>query len=181
MDQETKLRAALEDWGVDLSDTGKTLWTNIHDNDGYQSMFAFEDTGDRERPELSRHPTIRVYRAFPLGDGVAVSVDVEISAVTFATSDRSELPYDSGERGDFEEWREAIKAELGGDFVFVWANEDEPLFSFVGRTVKVGGAERVVCGQCERTAQGIKVEVDFDRPMDEALVRPAPARGRAFA
>lgn len=175
MDTETLLRAKLEEW-TDVSDPERALWSSITAYpDGFMSLYALEVEDSRDR-------TLRVFRVFPGGNQAHLSVDVEISAKAFSTADRGTLPFDNGERGDFSEWRDAIKTELGGDFVFVWADEGEPYLSFVGRTVLVGGDERVVCGQCERTENGIKVEVDFDRPMAE-IVNPAPksAQGKKFA
>ncbi|MCV9963926.1 hypothetical protein OIU34_18780 [Pararhizobium sp. BT-229] len=173
MDTETLLRAKLEEWGVDTSDPEKTLWSSIQAYpDGFMNLYALEvEDAPRDR-------NFRVYRLFPGGNQAHLSVDLEIPGKTFATADRDRLPFDNGERGDFSEFRDAIKAELGGDFVFVWADEGEPYLSFVGRTVRVGGEERVVCGQCERTDNGIKVEVDFDRPLS-AVLNPAPRRAQA--
>jgi hypothetical protein len=171
MDTETLLRAKLGEW-TDVSDPELALWSSVTTfTDGGMNLYALEveDTPAR---------TFKVFRVFSIGDTAHLSVDVEISAKTFSTADRSKLPYDNGDRADFSEWRDSIKAELGGDFVFIWADEAEPYLSFVGRTVLVGGDERVVCGQCERTENGINVEVDFDRPMSE-IVNPAPKAAKA--
>jgi hypothetical protein len=178
MDTETLLRSKLEDWGVDVADTERTLWSNIHAfDDGFMSLCALDVDNSHER-------LFRIYRVFPVGNQAHLSVDVEISATRFGAADRNTLPFDNGERGDFTEWREAIRDELAGDFVFVWADEGEPYLSFVGRTVRVGGEERVVCGQCERKDGVISVQVDFDRSMAEVLspaAKPAPTRGLSFA
>jgi hypothetical protein len=179
MDTEALLRTKLEDWGVDTSDAERTLWSSIQSYaDGFMNLYALEVC------DAPRDRTFKVYRVFPGGEQAHLSVDVEITGKAFATSDRDTLAFDNGERGDFSEWREAIKAELGGDFVFVWADEGEPYLSFVGRTVRVGSEERLVCGQCERTDSGIKVEVDFDRPL-AAVLNPSfqatQARSSAFA
>ncbi|MDW9478646.1 hypothetical protein GOB57_08005 [Sinorhizobium meliloti] len=170
MDTETLLRTKLEEWIVDVSDPDTTLWSSIQAYpDGFMNLYALEKT-DQD--------TFRVYRVFPGGNQAHLSVDVELSVKAFATSKRTELKFDNGERGDFSEWRDAIKNELGGDFAFVWADEGEPYLSFVGRTIRLDTGERIVCGQCERTENGIKVEVDFDRPMEE-IVNPAPKAAQA--
>lgn len=163
MDTENLLRSKLEEWGVTPENT---LWSNFHSHDdGYVTMYALE----------AREKSFRVYRAFPT-DGVAqVSVDVDATAKALFAADRTQLPYDAGERGNFEKWRKPILDELGGDVVLIWADNDDPFFSFVGRTVRVGGDERVVCGQCTETPNGIKVEVDFDRPVSEVLQPPPNA------
>lgn len=172
MDTETLLRSKLEEWGVDTSDAEKTLWSNIQSYpDGFMNLYALEVA------DAPRDRNFRVYRVFPGGNQAHLSVDVEITGKAFATTNRETLPFDNGERGDFSEWREAIKAEVGGDFVFVWADEGEPYLSFVGRTVRVGGEERVVCGQCERTDNGIKVEVDFDKSLS-AVLNPTPRQAQ---
>jgi hypothetical protein len=164
MDTETLLKAKLEEWDVDLSDADRTIWSSIQSyEDGYMTLHAL----------AVEKRTFRVYRVFPIGDKAELSVDVELSAKALATSKREELVFDNGERGDFSEWRKAIKDELGGDFAFVWADEGEPLLSFVGRTIRLDTGERLVCGQCERTENGIKVTVDFDRDLAQ-VVNPGP-------
>lgn len=166
MDTETLLRAKLEEW-TDVSDPERALWSSITAYpDGFMNLYALEVDDSRDR-------TFRVFRVFPGGNQAHLSVDVELSAKALAASKRTELKFDNGERGDFTEWRDAIKNELGGDFAFVWADEGEPYLSFVGKTIRLDTGERLVCGQCERTENGIKVEVDFDRPMAE-IVNPAP-------
>ena len=177
MDIENALRDKLaQEWDVDFSDGGGTPWSNIHDfGDGYMSMSAVQLT------EGDFGTDIRVYRAFPTGGTVQVSVDLEMSAKKFADPNRESFAYDNGERGDFAEWRNAISSEVGGDVVIVWGNDEAPFFSFVARTVKIGTAERVICGQCENTPSGVTVQVDLDRPLQEFVsTAPKPAQP-AFA
>lgn len=176
MDIESAMRDKLtEDWDVDFSDSATTPWSNVHSHDGCMSMFAMQLS------EGHRGPDIRVYRAFPMGDGVAVSVDLDINAKAFSAKDRSTFVYDNGERGDFSEWRDAIKDETGGDVVLVWANDDDPLLSFVARTVNVGGEERVICGQCEKTPAGINVQIDLDQPTAEFIAPPVKSTAPTYA
>ncbi|MBY3433023.1 hypothetical protein HFN89_02365 [Rhizobium laguerreae] len=171
MDTETLLRTKLEEWNVDLSNADRTLWSSVQAyNDGYMNMYALDVDEDR---------TFRIYRVFPGGDQAHLSVDLEISSKALATAKRGDLKFDNGERGDFTEWRNAIKDELGGDFAFVWANEGEPYLSFVGRTVRLDTGERLVCGQCERIDKGIKVTVDFDRELGQ-VISPSPKPATAF-
>jgi hypothetical protein len=161
MDTETLLKAKLEEWDVDLSDADQTIWSSIQSyEDGYMTLHALAVDEDRN---------FRVYRVFPIGDKAELSVDLELSAKTIAASKRDELKFDNGERGDFSDWRKAIKDELGGDFAFVWADEGAPFLSFVGRTIRLDTGERLVCGQCELTENGIKVTVDFDRELTQVI------------
>lgn len=165
MSIEDLIRSKLStDWDVDFSDPETTPWVNVHRHeDGYASVQVLEVTpGDRD-------VAVRVYRAFPMGGDVAVSVDVEISGRAFAAADRTSFDYDNGERGDFSEWKEAIAQEAGGDVVLVWCGDEEPFFSFVGRTVRVGGNERVICGECVRTPNGIEARVNFDKSMERLI------------
>jgi hypothetical protein len=165
MDTEALLKAKLEEWDVDLSDADQTIWSSIQSyEDGYMALHALAVDEDRN---------FRVYRVFPVGNKAELSVDIDMSAKAITTSKRDELKFDNGERGDFSEWRKAIKDELGGDFAFVWADEGEPFLSFVGRTIRLDTGERLVCGQCERTENGIKVTVDFDRELTW-VITPAP-------
>nr|WP_250808143.1 hypothetical protein [Neorhizobium tomejilense] len=177
MDMETALKNKLEsDWDADFSEGGSTVWSNVHKHeDGYFSMGALDIVeGDRDTE-------IRVYRAFPVGGSIQVSVDVDISGRDFSSSDRSSFDYDNGERGDFQEWRDAVSREVGGDVVLVWANDEAPFFSFVARTVRVGGDERVVCGQCRMTPEGIVTRLDLDKSMEPMVSKPARARGMSMA
>jgi hypothetical protein len=172
MNIEDAFKAKLaKEWDADFSDGGTTVWHNVHKHDdGYASMGALDIVeGDRDTE-------IRVYRVFQLGDGVAVSLDVDITGREFSSDDRSDFKYDNGEAGDVDEWRAAISREVGGDVVLVWANDESPLFSFVARTIRVGGEERVICGQCSLTPVGIETRVDMDRPMSPMVQKAAPSR-----
>lgn len=115
-----------------------------------------------------------------MGDGVAVSLDVDITGREFSSEDRADFDYDNGQAGDVDEWRTAISRQVGGDVVIVWANDESPLFSFVARTVRVGGEERVICGQCTPTPDGIETRVDLDRPMAPIVQKAAPSRRMAM-
>jgi hypothetical protein len=159
------LKAELtQNWDVDFDDEAKTIWTNAHQHvDGYASVHALTVE------DHAFDGAFRVYRSFPLGGGVGTSVDLDVSAEQLASNDRTTFVFDSGERGDVSDWKTAIRDEVCGDIVLAWFNDDAPYFSFVGRTVKVGSAERVVCGQCERTDAGIAVRIEFDRPLVDVM------------
>ncbi|MCV9964799.1 hypothetical protein OIU34_23180 [Pararhizobium sp. BT-229] len=167
MNVEDRLRAKLEDWGIDFSDPGQTLWTNIQSHDdGCMTMIVLERVMDDPND-----PAFRIYRAFDAGGIVAISIGGELSA--------SGLEIVDCQIGEAEgrDWMVEIGRAVAGPqgnvkLSIIWAHVDGAMMSFIGR-VSGHGPVRIVCGQCKAEPGGINVEIDFDRALED-VVWPRP-------
>jgi hypothetical protein len=169
------MRAKLTtDWDVDFDDPARVVWTNVQTfDDGYEQLHAAVVSPDEFD---DRGVNIRVYRVFTVNGEPMVSCDLDMGGDAFA----ARTPDFERDMDDLDGWREAIRAEIGGDLVFAWVDENEPLFSFVARTVRVGGDERVVMGMCTRSSDGtVSTTIDVDRPLSD-FSAPMPESRRRF-
>jgi hypothetical protein len=176
-----RLREKLKDeWGVDFADPASVLWQNVQSFDGgaYEVLNVLALQGD----------TVRMYRAFPIAGRPPksyVSVDLISSAEDFAAGesgaflsrdDSDETIHDPAADDPIGLFKSAVRDEVDGHCVFGWTHHSHPLFSFLARTVQVGGDARVIAGSAEVSADGRrKVTVEFDRPASALFDAPAVA------
>ena len=149
-------------WSVDFSNPDQTLWT--HEDDAGE-VYVFQVT------PTPRHNSVdvRIIRSFMVGPERHVSVDIDVSGEVLEGLDLKHLAYNDGSRGNVENWRDAIREEVGGDVQFIWHNVLESDCAFIAKTVKVGTPERYIAGTSKIVENRYVTDVQFDGPVSEVL------------
>lgn len=165
MTYEPQLHNRLEQWGLELGDPVKTIWSNVQlHEDGCMTMVALERVADEPGD-----PSFRIYRASAIEGIITINVAAEITGEGFSHVD--EYQFRNG-RGTHP-WADAIKRSLLGsddvaDVVVVWAYVDGDDMSFVGRVDK-NGAKNLVCGYGKGFDKGVSVVIDVHVPLPFVL------------
>lgn len=165
MTYESKLRDKLEQWGLELDDPVKTLWSNVQRHeDGCMTLVALERVADEPG-----NPSFRIYRASAIDGIVTISVAAEITGEGFSHVDGYQFRNGRGSHP----WDDAIKRGLleldrDAEVVVVWAYVDGDDMSFVGRASR-NGATILVCGHGKASNKGVPVVIDVRVPLPYVL------------
>jgi hypothetical protein len=149
-------------WSVDFSNSDQTLWS--HEDDAGEA-YVFQVTP----AALHNGVDVKIIRSFMLGPERHASVDIDVSGEVLESLDLKHLAYNDGSRGNVENWRDAISAEVGGDVQFIWHNVFEGDCAFIAKTVKVGTPERYIAGTSKIVENRYVTDVQFDEPVSEVL------------